>query len=90
MFWATTIPSPDATTLFGRSAGSVYDQLMEAQVALARGPMGTEKPLSCSASQLAKVAQMRDADAEALERLLGERRSERFGPAFLDVLRHAD
>jgi ATP-dependent DNA helicase RecQ len=32
---------------------------------------------------------MRDADEETLARLLGERRAERFGPAFLDVLREA-
>lgn len=77
---------PTRRKLAGRAAGTVYDQLMDAQAQLARGTEGTDKPLSCSASQLAKVAQMRSADAAALERLLGERRAERFGAAFLAVL----
>ena len=70
-------------------AGSLYDALLEAQGQLARGKCGTLKPLSCSASLLAKVAQMRPSDEAGLERLLGERRAERFAAAFLDVLRGA-
>ncbi|MDW3223782.1 MAG: DNA helicase RecQ [Paracoccaceae bacterium] len=73
--------------LAGREAGSVYDRLLAVQADLARGVEGVDKPLSCSASLLAKVAQMRDADHATLERVLGGRRAERFGPAFLDVLR---
>ena len=80
---------PSRRKLAGRAAGSVYDQLLEVQAALARGEAGQDKPLSCSASQLAKVAQLRSADARTLEQLLGDRRAERFGPAFLDVLREA-
>lgn len=80
---------PTRRKLAGRAAGSVYDRLLAVQADLARGEDGVEKPLSCSASLLAKVAQMREADASALERLLGDRRAERFGPAFLDVLREA-
>ncbi|MEO3476163.1 DNA helicase RecQ [Phaeobacter sp. CAU 1743] len=70
-------------------AGSLYDALLAAQGQLARGTCGTLKPLSCSASLLAKVAQMRPGDEAGLERLLGERRAERFAAAFLDVLRGA-
>lgn len=80
---------PTRRKLAGREAGSVYDRLLEVQADLARGEGGTDKPLSCSASQLAKVARMRDADDSALVRLLGDKRAERFGPAFLDVLRAA-
>ncbi|MCZ4365625.1 DNA helicase RecQ [Sulfitobacter dubius] len=75
--------------LAGRDAGNVYDQLLQVQADLARGEQGTEKPLSCSAAMLAKVAQLRSADSSAIERLLGDKRAERFGPAFLDVLRDA-
>ena len=75
--------------LAGREAGNVYDQLLQVQADLARGEQGTEKPLSCSAAMLAKVAQLRSADHSAIERLLGDKRAERFGPAFLDVLRDA-
>jgi len=80
---------PTRRKLAGRDAGQVYDQLMEAQAELARGAVGADKPLSCSAAQLAKVAQLRGADENALARLLGDRRAERFGEAFLDVLRDA-
>ncbi|MEM9636582.1 MAG: DNA helicase RecQ [Pseudomonadota bacterium] len=80
---------PTRRKLAGRTAGSVYDRLLAVQADLARGADGVDKPLSCSASLLAKVAQMREADPTALERLLGDRRAARFGPAFLDVLREA-
>ena len=80
---------PTRRKLAGRTAGSVYDQLLEVQATLARGEAGQDKPLSCSSSQLAKLAQLRNADAQTLEKLLGDRRAERFGPAFLDVLREA-
>ncbi len=80
---------PSRRKLAGRAEGSVYDQLLEVQAELARGEAGTEKPLSCSSSQLAKLAQLRNADAKVLEQLLGERRAARFGRAFLDVLREA-
>ncbi|WP_299147315.1 DNA helicase RecQ [uncultured Tateyamaria sp.] len=80
---------PTRRKLAGHTAGTIYDQLLAAQAQLARGLDGTDKPLSCSASQLAKVAQLRTADNAALENLLGDRKAERFGPAFLDVLRDA-
>ncbi|WP_171175375.1 DNA helicase RecQ [Ruegeria sp. HKCCD8929] len=80
---------PARRKLAGRDTAGVYDQLLEVQTELARGPDGIDKPLTCSASQLAKVAQMRPDDEHALGRLLGERRAERFGAAFLDVLRAA-
>ena len=80
---------PARRKLAGREDGSLYDLLMAAQADLARGQSGLDKPLSCSASQLAKVAKMRPRDETALEKLLGEKRAERFGAAFLDVLREA-
>lgn len=80
---------PTRRKLAGRLAGTVYDRLLEVQADLTRGEAGTDKPLSCSASLLSKIAQLRDADDQALERLLGDKRAQRFGPAFLDVLREA-
>ncbi|MEP3945874.1 DNA helicase RecQ [Ascidiaceihabitans sp.] len=85
----TEMMHPTRRKLAGRDAGTVYDRLLEVQSQLARGADGIDKPLSCSASQLAKVAQMRPGDVQGLERLLGDKRSQRFGPAFLDVLRDA-
>jgi ATP-dependent DNA helicase RecQ len=81
---------PTRRKLAGQAAGTLYDRLLEVQADLARGVCGTEKPLSCSASLLAKVASLRPSDAGQLARLLGDRRAERFGSAFLDVLAQAD
>ena len=86
---AETPVHPARRKLAGQAAGSVYDRLLAAQAQLARGADGVEKPLSCSAAQLAKLAQLCPQDEDTLERLLGERRAERFGAAFLDVLRAA-
>ncbi len=72
-----------------RGTGALYDALLEAQADLLRGADGTEKPLSCSASLLAKLAEQKPDSDAGLTRLLGERRAERFGAAFLNVLRNA-
>ncbi len=71
-------------------AGSTYDALMEVQTLLMRGTCGTLKPLSCPAPMLAKLAQMRPENETGITLLLGERRVERFLPAFLDVLRQTE
>jgi ATP-dependent DNA helicase RecQ len=80
---------PARRRLAGRQAGALYDRLLEEQARLQRGASGTEKPLSCSASQLAKLAELRPRDAGTLAAILGEKRAERFGSAFLEVLREA-
>lgn len=80
---------PKRRQLAGNDRASVYDRLMAVQAELVRGPEGIDKPLSCSAAQLARIAQMRRADADALQTLIGERRAERFGPAFLEILEQA-
>jgi ATP-dependent DNA helicase RecQ len=56
------------------------------QADLARGDTGHDKPMSCSSSQLAKVAQS-PPERAALDRILGARHAERFADAFLEVLR---
>lgn len=80
---------PARRKLAGRASGDVYDRLLSVQADLARGDSGHDKPLSCSSAQLAKLADMRPTDRDTVERLLGDRRAERFAEAFLDVLRAA-
>ncbi|WP_170360861.1 DNA helicase RecQ [Ruegeria arenilitoris] len=80
---------PARRKLAGREQGDIYDRLLEVQTRLSRGSDGIDKPLTCSASQLAKVAQLRPNDPRGMEQVLGNRRHERFGAAFLDVLRQA-
>ena len=78
-------PHPARRRLAGCAAGDIYDALLSVQTELTRGASGHEKPLSCSSSLLAKVATL-PPDADALYQVLGERYSERFGQAFLNVL----
>ena len=81
---------PSRRKIAGRQDADLYDQLLEAQSNLLRGPEGIDKPMSCSAGLLAKVASTKPRDTQAMERLLGDRRAERFGDAFLEILRDAN
>ena len=81
---------PMRRKLAGREAGTLYNRLLEVQSDLARGDTGLEKPLSCSSSLLARVASARPRSQSEMARLLGEKRNDRFGAAFLDVLQAAD
>ena len=54
-----------------------------------QGACGTEKPLSCSAALVAKIAALHAPDLSNVTAILGDRRAERFGDAFLDVLQQA-
>ncbi len=81
---------PARRKLAGRAAGSIYDRLIDAQTQLARGAEGLDKPLSCSTTLITRIAETRPRDAAQMARILGDKRAERFGPAFLDVLQEAD
>jgi len=79
---------PARMKLAGRPGGAAFDRLQAAQAALARGPDGRGKYLSCTASTLAKIAEARPRDLAALERIqgMGPQKAERFGRAFLAAL----
>ena len=74
---------PARRKLAGRSEGRVYDRLMAAQAELVRGVDGTGKPLSCPGPLIARLA---EGGAGQVARLLDERRMERFGARFLEIL----
>lgn len=80
---------PKRRKLAVSGAGSVFDRLIEAQASLVRGPDGLDKPLSCSASALAKLSQLRPSSLADIERLLGSKKTERFGASFLEILEHS-
>jgi ATP-dependent DNA helicase RecQ len=83
---------PARRKLAGRDAGGLFDQLMTVQADLARGACGTLKPMSCTHATLRQIAERRPGSLSDLERLngMGQQKTERFGPAFLDVLAGAD
>ncbi|SNX69666.1 ATP-dependent DNA helicase RecQ [Cereibacter ovatus] len=80
---------PQRRRLAGRDAAEVFDRLTEVQVALMRGEDGTGKPLSLPQSTLRRIAEARPSTLSDLDRVgdLGPQKIERFGEAFLDVLK---
>lgn len=80
---------PKRVKMAARGGGDLYDRLMDLQRDLHHGMDGTEKPLSCSASIIAKIVEARPTNPAMLERILGDRRTERFGAAFLDAIAEA-
>jgi len=84
-------PHPARMRLAGKPEGHVFDRLADAQVQLSRGEDGTGKYLSCTHSTLRLIAERRPATLSELERIqgMGEQKVERFGEAFLQVLREA-
>ena len=82
---------PQRMRLAGRDAGSLFDRLAETQVQLVRGEDGTGKPLSCSQAMLRRIAEARPTTLDELDRIggLGPQKIDRFGLAFLAILREA-
>ncbi|MDP4034483.1 MAG: DNA helicase RecQ [Pseudorhodobacter sp.] len=80
---------PARMRLAGREAATVFDRLAEVQMQLARGTDGIGKPLSLSQSALRKIAEARPSTLSDLDRTadLGPAKLERFGAAFLAVIR---
>ncbi|MDD9976460.1 MAG: DNA helicase RecQ [Boseongicola sp.] len=82
-------PHPARRKLAGKPSGDIYDQLLSVQAELSRGRDGTGKPMSCSASLLAKIAALGPDRIDQIHRLLGDRLADRFGDAFAKVLASA-
>ncbi|MFN3723232.1 MAG: DNA helicase RecQ [Paracoccaceae bacterium] len=82
---------PARQRLAGRPSGPIYDRLAEAQLSLLRGEDGTGKPLSLSPATLRRIAEARPSTLSDLDRVgeLGPAKIERFGTAFLEILRRA-
>ena len=79
---------PARRRLAGRPQGALFDRLLSAQIALARGADGSGKPMSCTHTTLNQIAMRRPATLEDLERIqgMGPQKTERFGAAFLAIL----
>ncbi len=72
----------------GNGSGSLFDRLQEAQVELARGGNGMDRPLSCDAATLSRIAARRPGTLDDLEAISGmnARKTERFGERFLEII----
>ena len=88
---ATEQVHPQRLRLAGQAAGPVFDRLADVQVALSRGEDGTGKYLSVTHSTLRLIAERRPSTLTELQRIqgMGDQKVERFGEAFLSVLREA-
>ncbi|MCU0828086.1 MAG: DNA helicase RecQ [Tabrizicola sp.] len=80
---------PARMKLAGRPEGALFDRLAEVQLTLARGEEGTGKYLTCTHSTLRAIAERRPSTLTELAGLQGmtDQKIERFGEAFLAVLR---
>jgi ATP-dependent DNA helicase RecQ len=82
---------PARMKLVGRPEGAVFDRLAEVQLHLARGEDGTGKYLTCSPATLRAITERRPSTLAEMVAIggMGEQKVERFGEAFLAVLRDA-
>ena len=80
---------PARMKLVGRPEGGMFDRLAEVQLRLARGEDGTGKHLSCTHSTLRAIVERRPSTLREMQVIqgMGEQKVERFGEAFLAVLR---
>ena len=80
---------PARMRLAGRPEGAVFDRLAEVQLQLSRGEDGTGKYLGCTHSTLRQIVERRPSTLGELQAIqgMGELKVERFGEAFLAVLR---
>jgi len=77
---------PARLKLAGCDSGGLFDRLKVAELDLTRGQDGGEKPMSCSSAALAKLANQRPSNLDAVGRILGPQKAARFGARFLEVL----
>ena len=77
---------PRRRKLAGAQEGELYDLLVEVQSKLSRGAIGVDKPLSCSASLLSKIAKLKPRSLNEMSKIIGPQKTDRFGAAFLDIL----
>jgi len=80
---------PQRMRLAGRAEAEVFDRLQEAQLELLRGEDGAGKYLTCTHATLRIIAERRPGSLAELERVqgMGPQKAERFGAAFLEILR---
>ena len=86
---ATPDMHPARMALAGKGTGEVFDRLLQVQLDLARGEDGTGKYLSCTHATLRQLAERKPDCLDSMARIqgMGAQKVDRFGAAFLGVLR---
>lgn len=81
---------PARMRLVGMPEGALFDRLAKVQLTLSRGEDGTGKYLSCTHSTLRQIAERRPSTLAEIQAIqgMGKQKVERFGEAFLAVLRN--
>lgn len=79
---------PARRKLAGTAAASLYDALEEAQRQLARGADGHDRFLSCTATMLRRIAEVKPKTRADLERIagMGAAKLDRFADTFLSLI----
>ena len=80
---------PRRQKLAGSKEGEMYDLLLAVQSKLSRGSLEVDKPLSCSASLLSKIVKLKPRSLDEMAKIIGPKKTDRFGAAFLDILKNA-
>jgi ATP-dependent DNA helicase RecQ len=86
---APEVQHPARRKLAGRDAAAIFDRLSEVHVHLSRSPNGTGKYLSVTHGTLRHIVEQRPSTLSELARIAGmsPQKIDRFGEAFLNVLR---
>ena len=77
---------PARRKLVGSPSADIFDKLQDAAQQLERGNGGLDKPLYCSQSLLRRFAEARPRSESAALQILGDRRMDRFGAVFLEII----
>ena len=77
---------PARRKLVGSPSADIFDKLQDAAQQLEKGTGGLDKPLYCSQSLLRRFAEARPRSEGAALQILGDRRMDRFGAVFLEII----
>ena len=82
--------TPGRQKLAGAKEGEMYDLLLAVQFKLSRGPLGVEKPLSCSASLLSKIAKLKPRSLDEMAKIIGPKTDRPFRSCFFGCSEECD
>lgn len=79
-------PHPQRAKMAGQSDAQLFDLIEAMCHNLERGIDGHLKPLSLNRSQLRRLAEIKPNSPEAVEKLIGAKKADRFGTSILEII----